>query len=430
MKWNTSTVLLPLLLVGIVSGAQLMRERHPQLKCPDTRLVTIYPDMSDVMDFQMEFFQRLAVPSGEQETSARRNFLMSPYSVWSGLVMAYIGARNETQRQMEEVLKLSDKSWTFYLWRELGSMFEAKEEEEDALYEFTMVNRAYFNESLEMNSLAMDLMNNEMRVFNSNNPSGTVQEINSFVSDATRGRIPETVTEADMERAQMVLVNTAYFNGRWIHHFDATQTARRNFSVDSQTNVYVDMMRQTESFRYGASESLAMRILEMRYKGSDISMFVLMPNPEIGPIETRLDTMMRGMTGSSLRAMMDGMRVEVVELQMPKFKFEMKMCEEMQQALMDMGLTNIFDHEMADMSAFTTSTTLNVDKVIHKNHIEVNEDGTEAAAGTGLISSVLSAQIPVKPVLFHCNEPFFYMVFDKRTNNMLFMGTYRNPADI
>ncbi|XP_066945266.1 uncharacterized protein [Macrobrachium rosenbergii] len=431
MMWASSVVapLALLLLLGVLSptGAQPQPQPQPQpqsqqLKCPDTRLVTIYPDLSEVMDFQVDLFKRLTTG-----TWAGKNFLMSPFSVWSAFTLAYFGARGQTQEQMEKVLRVSDKSSAFHLWRDLGAMFDP--DEKDPLFEFTTVNRAYFNESLQINPLAMDLLKNEMSFFNSNNPNDAIQDINSFVSDVTKGKVREIVTVDDMERAQMVLVNAAYFNGRWVHHFDANDTAPGAFFVDSKANVTVGTMRQKESFRYGSSPSLGARILDMRYKGNDISMFLVVPTEDVGPVETRLDTLLKRLNGSSLRSLMASMKVEVVDLQMPKFNFEMGMCEEMRQALVDMGMTHLFNETLADMTAFTTSAHLNVDKVIHKNHIEVNEDGTEAAAVTGIISTVLSAQIPVEPVPFHCNEPFLYLIFDKRTKNVLFVGTYRNPAD-
>ncbi|XP_068212333.1 ipis-1-like [Palaemon carinicauda] len=409
-------LLTPLLLLAAAEIAQ------PQCLTSndDTTGVTYSRDLSDVTDFGLALYKRLSSPSSS------KNFFFSPYSIWNALTFAYFASGGNTQKEMEAVLRVSDKVSTFLLWRQLGEFYETRQRN-NSLYTFSLANRAYIDESLRLRSCISRILSNEIRPNDFKDNTRSARLINAFVNEVTRGRIPQIVQKTDIEDAFMVIVNAAYFKGTWKTQFDPAKTTPIDFFFSQTQSVPLHMMSLFGEFRYGESANLGARLLELPYAGNEVSMVLLLPQTRLA-FGQRFVNMVNNLNSARLQEALNprNMASTKVDILLPKFKFEHEIRDELQNALREMGIVDLFSRDRADLPVFTNQQGLYVDKIIHKAFVEVNEEGTEAAAATALILPVRSFN-PDQPVQFHCTEPFVFMIYDRRTNNVLFLGAIKNP---
>ncbi|ROT77999.1 serpin serine protease inhibitor [Penaeus vannamei] len=171
------------------------------------------------------------------------------------------------------------------------------------------------------------------------------------------------------------------------------------------------------------SSQIAARVLELPYKGKAMSMFIFLPS-EDGP--GGFAKMVSRLGGNNVRAATNGelLNSRLVELQLPKFKLDVKV-KGLIPALMNTGIIDIFSFDKANFTTLGPLREVAVETVIHKAFVEVNEEGTEAAAVTALIAPVRSF---IQPIRFHCNRPFLFLIRDNGTRSILFMGAYKDPA--
>ncbi|KAK8739413.1 hypothetical protein OTU49_003620, partial [Cherax quadricarinatus] len=177
----------------------------------------------------------------------------------------------------------------------------------------------------------------------------------------------------------------------------------------------------------GDSNDLRATVLEMPYKGDAASMFVLLPFKNIkGTSATPLDTMLQRLTKDSFSAIVKNLTQQKVILNFPKFKLEHKITGELTEALQRLGINDLFTGD-ADLSNYVPGGKLRGQKGIHKAMVEVNEEGSEAAAATGIILPFISPGFQSRPREFICDRPLLFFIYDNQTRNILFMGVYREP---
>ncbi|XP_064083432.1 leukocyte elastase inhibitor-like [Macrobrachium nipponense] len=411
MGWVTSLLLLA-----------AVRVARPQCLTPedDFKGATYSTDLSHITNFGLDLYKRLSPATSSQ------NFFFSPYSIWNALTLAYFASGGNTQRELEATLKVSNKVSTVKLWKELELFYDGRQRN-NSLYTFSLANRAYIDQRLTLRSCVQKILTNETRINDFTDKPRSARLINSFVNEVTRGLIPEIVTEKDLDRILMVIVNAAYFKGTWETQFDPANTRPRDFFVSQGQSAPLAMMSQFGRFRYGESPTLGARLLELPYDGDDISMILLLPQTRL-PFGDRFVNMVNNLNSATLREAIhpNNMAPTRVDVLLPKFRFNLELREELKRALQGMGIVDLFDKDRADLSVFTNTKGLYVDKIIHKAFVEVNEEGTEAAAATALLVPVRSFSSN-QPVVFHCNEPFVFLIYDKKTNNVLFLGAIKNP---
>jgi len=212
-----------------------------------------------------------------------------------------------------------------------------------------------------------------------------------------------------------VLTNAIYFKGDWLYEFDEEATSEEEFHVTPSTSVEVDMMSlRDETFNYAETDDF--QILELLYTGEDVSMLILLPKEgHMGDVEAQL-------SAERLGEWVDMMEGTAVNVYLPRFTFETKYF--MMEDLAEMGMPTAFT-DAADFSGMTGNRELFIDKVIHQAFIEVNEEGTEAAAATG-VSMKLSAAMPEE--VFRADRPFIFLIRDMDTGLILFMGRVTDPS--
>nr|XP_053654914.1 leukocyte elastase inhibitor-like [Cherax quadricarinatus] len=413
----SSSAVLLVALVSVVSPQCI--SNNDKLSLPLT------PDLKHITPFSLDLLKEFNPPT------KTGNFFFSPYSIWSALVLAYFGSAGQTRQQLQNVLRLSDPSNTLATYKAL-ERFNEERHLNTSEYMIDIANKVYVDKDLNLRDCIREVLPKEVQNIDFTQNVQAAATINTFVSQKTRGKIPDLVTPEDVKKVQMVLVNAAYFKGLWQKAFKPTNTLEGAFYPTPDKNIPIDMMRQTDNFKIGDSAELQATVLEMPYKGDVASMFVLLPfkaakGTNTG--ETPLDTMLQRLNVDTFNDAINKLTLKEVIVKIPKFKLEHKIFNELKVALKQLGINDLFN-DNANLSNYDPVRKLKVSKGIHKAVVEVSEEGTEAAAATALIIFHLSSiNRPPRPRVFTCDRPFVFVIVDNVINNILFMGVFRDPAN-
>jgi serpin B len=333
------------------------------------------------------------------------------------LAMTYNGADGATKAAMEETLKkqglTADELNQSYkdlidalvsidpkVLLEIANSIWYREDVE-VLPEFINVNQTYYDaqvKSLIFNALAKDI-------------------INGWVAEKTHDKIKEVLDFIPPD-AIMYLINAIYFKGIWRSEFDKEKTRERPFYLTDGTPVQVPTMQQQDTFRYVKNDLLS--AVELPYGDGNFSMVILLPNEG-----KTVDDITTALSVESWSTLMKGFSDKDVVLHLPRLKFEYKKL--LNQDLVDMGMGIAFTWD-ADFSKIDPTRSLCISRVIHKTFVEVNEEGTEAAAVT--VVEIIETAYPgpqEQPVYFYVDRPFVFVIKERDTGAMLFIGRVNNP---
>jgi len=224
---------------------------------------------------------------------------------------------------------------------------------------------------------------------------------------------------------RLVLVNAIYFKGYWNMKFEIEYTWEADFHISPTEKVKVQMMnmREATGMRYGENRELKCKAIELWYKDKALSMFVVLPDHKV----TSLEEMERKLTADHLTNIdtsftMCGNREPTIWL--PRFKLEETL--KLKDLLKKMGMNDMFTEGVADFSGMDGSRELYVDKAIHKAVVEVNEEGTEAAATTVMTMRCCSGT-ETEYAEFRADRPFLFFIRDNKTKIILFIGRVTRP---
>jgi len=404
-------VLLLLALTAVVQP-QCLSENDAEFADPSS-------DLTGITEFGLDLFKEL------YDHTTQTNFFFSPYSIWNALVLAYLGSEGTTETQLAQALYVPDKISTLKNWRMLDFVYNLRGEN-NSDYTFNLANKAYFDHSVALKTCMESILFNEIEKLDFSDNVGAAETINEWVSNVTESRIQELVNADDLANAKMVLTNAAFFKGTWLSQFKPSATNKEVFYRTREHYSFVDMMVQKGNFKHGVSEEFGAHILELPYTGDAMSMFILLP-PFISG-EEGFNAMVQSLNASSLRYAMDNMWPIQVTVEIPKFKMEQQIGDELMTGLSNMGISDLFNAQYANLTGFAPEGGLSVGASMHKAFVEVNEEGTEAAAATAFVSARMGR--PNTPAKFKCNHPFVFFIHDNLTKNILFIGAYKNPKDL
>ena len=255
------------------------------------------------------------------------------------------------------------------------------------------------------------------------NSREAVATINKWVAEKTNNKVPTIVNELDADTV-LVLVNAIYFKGDWLHKFNTTNTKEEDFHVSPSKAVNVEMMHtKSEKFNVGSNDELHCQAIELPYAGGNVSMFILLPDPA----ETNLSELEKKLTYEDLLTVKERFHMLPwdVNLWLPRFSLDQKL--ELKEALTGMGMPDLFTKRTADLSGIDGSKNLFVSQVFHRAVVEVNEEGTEAAAATAVVITAVSAR---RPEDFRADHPFLFFIQEKATKSILFLGRLVNPSAV
>jgi serpin B len=248
--------------------------------------------------------------------------------------------------------------------------------------------------------------------------------INTWVEEQTEDKITDLIpVGAISSDTKLVLTNAVYFHGIWAEPFKKDRTKDEDFHLTAADKIKVPMMHHSDEFRYGDIDDL--QVLELPYGDSSLSMVVFLPKEVDGlaDLESKLTFQNMKKWTASVK------HEEEVKVYLPKFKTTSQF--EMSSTLRAMGMETAFDANTADFSGMTGGKDLFVSAVIHKAFVDVNEEGTEAAAATGVVMAPTAAPIqePKEPPVFRADHPFVFMIRDNRNGATLFVGRIANPLE-
>jgi serpin B len=255
-------------------------------------------------------------------------------------------------------------------------------------------------------------------------PDGARTSINGWVGKQTRNRIRDLIPQGSVQSdSKIVLVNAIYFKGLWNSPFSKNQTMKSDFFLTANNRTPTQMMFQSGPFLYG--ENKAVQVLGMPYKGGELMMVVVLPRERNG-----LATIEKDLTGRDFQNWLRQLANHpTVETYLPRFKLEQRL--DMAETLSAMGMSELFTNQ-ANLRAMA-NYRLKVDKVIHRAFLELQEEGTEAAAATVVAAVVGSppgarfTEPPPRPV-FRANHPFLFSIVDRRSDSILFLGRVSDPT--
>jgi serpin B len=351
------------------------------------------------------------------------NLFFSPGSLSTAVAMTYAGARGQTAEQMAQVLH-------FRLPQEkLHPAFTALQETWDADgektgYRLSVANRLWGQEGFDFRPAFLATTRESYgaelaQVDFARQAEPARLRINSWVEERTQGKIRDLIPPGVLDAmTRLVLTNAIYFKGDWTDPFEKNATKEAPFHISAHRQVDVPLMSQQDDFRYWAGDGV--KVLELPYGKGDLAMLALLPDKIEG-----LPALEAGLTTESLSRWLSGLRKQKVQVSLPRFTLTSQF--QLADVLGAMGMIRAFRPGEADFSGMSSQEELFLSAVVHKAFVDVNEEGTEAAAATGIAVGTTSFVVPQEPVVFRADHPFVFLIRDNRTGSLLFLGRLANP---
>lgn len=347
------------------------------------------------------------------QTDSDKNVFISPYSISAVLSMIYDGAMESTRSEMAKALYydgISDEALNngqLYLRERLTGI--------DKNIEIDINNSVWIRDSFNVRSEYIDSMEYvyDAYVKSLNMSDNTAADtINGWIDSATKGMISKMIDPPIPPDVVMYLINTIYFEGKWKTPFNPEMTSEADFHNSDNTVGTVEMMYMKDDFHYG--EKNGEKILEVPYGEGEVSMYLILP-----PEGTDINDYIKNLDGrkwEELRYSILSDSEEEVTLLLPKFKIEYGI-KNLNQELKNLGIKEVFTDD-ADLSGIAENIFLS--NVLHKAVIELDEQGTKAAAST--VGEITLTSMPLDPKVFEADRPFIYIISDKTDGSILFIG--------
>ncbi|KAK7067620.1 putative serpin [Halocaridina rubra] len=403
MKFKVWTSALMVLCATLSHANRCFPDERPEFPSPTFA--------TGVENFGLNIFKQMVL---EKQGSS---IFISPYSLWSVLSLAYFGSEGRTRAQLENALGLSSKSGTFTNWNALKFMLQDSPRSPSGA-KFRSTNRAYFSDKLNLMRCLSSILFDLRRVdFTDGNTAKNI--INHDVNITTEGKISNFIDFLP-PNTQFALINAVYFKGLWSSPFNPSGTRQQEFLIPPGRSAgTVDMMVQQSMFNHGSSSALGATILELPYSNSSISMYLILPDT------WDTDVVAQRLTRENFQEAVSQMTKKLVDVGLPKFKLTTKVEDELKSTLINLGIKDLFVPGVANLTAFTTSAAINADTAIHQATVEISEEGTVAAAASGVINTRFGGPV----TSFFCNRPFLFLINDKATGITLFAGKLMHPRD-
>uniref|UniRef100_A0A3B1IHU3 Leukocyte elastase inhibitor n=1 Tax=Astyanax mexicanus TaxID=7994 RepID=A0A3B1IHU3_ASTMX len=371
--------------------------------------------------FALDLFKKI------REGNKQGNMFYSPLSISSALAMVSLGAAGNTEAQMSETLQFNKAKVDIHIGfnQLLNELNKA-----GAPYSLTLANRLYGEQTYQfVEKFLADTKQHyhaelETADFKSNSEAARVH-INTWVEKQTQEKIKDLLAEGVVdELTRLVLVNAIYFKCNWEKRFLSFETREVQFKLNKKETKPVQMMNQEERFHLALIPDINCQILEMPYEGNDLSMLFILPN-EIQDDTTGLEKLEQSLTYENFMEWTrpDMMETVNVEVSLPRFKLEQ--TYDMKELLVSMGMVDAFDQVKCDFSRMSPCDNLVLSKVVHKSFVEVNEEGTEAAAATAAIMTLDCLLICQRR--FVADHPFLFFIRHNATGSILFCGRFSSP---
>ena len=412
---NKKIFLMSLILIIVIAGGILFyitTKHNPNIQENKINLSGLILD--DVVNANNQFGLDLY----SRYNAKNENIFFSPYSISSALAMTYEGAKGKTAEEMQAVLHLpNDKEKIHSSFLKINNEINKANKE----YNLSVANSLWAQKEYPFEKNYFDVVNTYYsgKVTNLDFKKDTENSritINNWVESKTNNKIKEILSPGILTPdTKLVLTNAIYFKANWSNQFFEDNTKESQFKLNNGNTVKANIMHQASHFNY--SETNNLQILEMDYIGNDISMLVILPKGN------NLDQVEKEFSQEKLNEWKNNMQPMEVALSLPKFKFEE--TYQMKDDLAQMGMPTAFTSD-ANFSGISSTNQLSISQVIHKTFIDVTESGTEAAAATAVV--MLTTGMPERPKIFNADHPFIFIIQEKKTGNILFIGRLNDPT--
>jgi len=397
-------------------------------------------DLNIIVDNANRFAFELYSKIKDYKNYKSNNLFLSPYSISTAVAMAYVGAKGKTAEEISSVFHFTFPQEKFHtLFSKLISLtYEEKkcqlivsnaiwgQKDYGWLKEFLYILEKYYMAPLK-------------EVDFRSTPEEARNTINKWVEEKTKEKIKNLLPQGSINHlTRMVLTNAIYFKGDWEYKFSKEETKDMPFFISAENKIMVPMMHQKVSsgkgkFKYAKTKfkskqnekEILVEVLQLPYVGEEICMIILLPENIDGAIEILEDEL----NGEKFNKILKDLRptkqlFNEVEIYLPKFKITQQF--NLNPILSSMGMETPFLPNKADFSGMNGKKDLYISLIQHKAFVEVNEEGTEAAAATGVVIGLTSAA-PSSKLIFRADHPFIFLIMDNRLGTILFMGKLINP---
>jgi len=347
------------------------------------------------------------------------NVFFSPYSLSTAMAMLYAAAEGETKAQIQKTFYYPSMDILNPNSAALYNQFNKPNPD----YKLATVNDLWMEQGLTPTKSYVDTVQRYYggQVTNldfESNPNTSRLIINKKIAQHTNQLIPELLPKGSIKPITVaVLTNAIYFKGDWKVPFEVQSTTEQPFYNHIGTSPNIKMMQLQEHFGY--SEDKQVQVVQLPYKGDDLSMLVVLPKSKD---KAAMQQLVQDLSADTIKQWSKDLVTQEVNVHLPKFKLEASY--QMKNLLTDMGMPRAFE-KGAGFNLFDNSPPIKIDDVYHKAVVIVDEKGTEAAAATGIVANATAASAP--PPVFKADHPFIFMIKDNKTDAILFLGQVNKP---
>lgn len=394
---------------------RLIKAEAERVRSPDVTDEQVAELVGGNNDFAFEMYH---------EQGGTGNLIFSPYSISLAFSLAYAGARGETEAQMAETLNFLPQKTQHPAFNAIESRMSGLGDKGSGSpsppFRLNVANSAWGQESFQFEQAYLQTLAGHygagLRSVDFGQPDSASEEINTWIEDETEDRIKDLVSpNAISPLTRLVLANAVYFKASWQSSFVESRTQDGPFTLLDGSEITAPLMRQSSYLPY--SEGDGYQAVRLPYKGDAADMLVILPEDgRFEEVEGRLDAGFLDEVAANMRP------DEFVKLTMPRFDFETDL--DLPGSFDSMGMTAPFDGGAADFGGLTKEADLFIGDALHRANITVDEKGTEAAAVTLLDMPVSGTPEPVEMTL---NRPFLFVIEERETGSLLFMGRVTDP---
>ncbi|MBT9544867.1 MAG: serpin family protein [Candidatus Sericytochromatia bacterium] len=360
--------------------------------------------------FGVDLFQKVVA------AQPQANHFISPLSVSIALGMVYNGAAGETRAEMGKTLQVAGLDSSQFNQAQLT--LRKRLMNQGTGVRVDLANALWAKKGTEFNpsfvKTNQDFFGARVTALDFADPL-SVQTINAWASENTQGKIPKVLSQIEAQTL-MILMNAIYFKGTWTTPFEKGETTPKDFKQANGQSKQVQMMRRYGKYRYLRDSENQFQAVALPY-GQDkaVNMYVFLPDSE-----SSANALLGKLSGDTLSDWLGKFRSQDGEVMLPRFKMEYEV--NLNEALKQMGMAQAFDENRANFTELIKSTQAFISQVKQNSFVEVNEEGTEAAAVTTVTVGATSVQLPQEPFSFQADHPFVYLIYDQTTRSVLFMG--------
>jgi serpin B len=364
--------------------------------------------------FAVELYAKLSPQAG--------NLFFSPNSLETALAMTYAGARGQTAAQMSAVLHLPQKGDALH--QDLAALISELNGKGKRSFELSVANALWGHKGYAFQPAFLKLVKDNYGagledVDFANEPAARAT-INGWVEKQTHEKIKDLIPVGILnDLTRLVLTNAIYFKGTWEDQFEKKATRDQPFHISAAEQVNCSLM--TRKGKYAYSESDKFQAVQLPYKGRELSMIVLLPRAVDG-----LPDLERELTAENAAKWLGELKQNDVIVSLPRFKVEAQFS--LAPVLQSLGMKDAFSAADADFSGMTGNRDLFITAVLHKAFVDVNEEGTEAAAASAVVMGLrgMPPREP-QPKIFRADHPFIFLIRHEQSGAILFLGRLAKP---